>query len=279
MFEELEKVNKRPEPYERYTAQMLWNDEYISKKMLEFHLDEKNDIASRNKVFIDKAVEWTVSRFHVGDDTTICDFGCGPGLYAERFAERGADVTGIDFSENSIQHAKKSAEQKNLKINYILQDYLQFSADDKFDLITFIYLDLCPLSTAQRKTLLGIFYDCLKKEGSIILDVLSVNHFNSVNEKKTYDYSPKNGFWAPGPYYEFINTFKYDDELLILDKHTIVDKTRTREVFNWLQCYSPDSLRKEFEENGFQIEEHYSDISGTPYKQDARDIAIVAKKI
>jgi 2-polyprenyl-3-methyl-5-hydroxy-6-metoxy-1,4-benzoquinol methylase len=40
----------------------------------------------------------------VDESTEIADFGCGPGLYTEKLAERGATVTGIDFSENSIRH-------------------------------------------------------------------------------------------------------------------------------------------------------------------------------
>ncbi len=80
MFEELQKINKRPRPYEFYTTPLLWNDKHISKKMLEFHLDETADPASRNKAFTDKSADWIVSQFNVGAGTKICDFGCDPGL-------------------------------------------------------------------------------------------------------------------------------------------------------------------------------------------------------
>ena len=45
----------------------------------------------------------------MGSNTEIADYGCGPGLYATKMAQRGAIVTGIDFSENSISYAKKLA--------------------------------------------------------------------------------------------------------------------------------------------------------------------------
>ena len=35
----------------------------------------------------------------------ILDLGCGPGLYAELLAKKGHSITGVDFSENSIQYA------------------------------------------------------------------------------------------------------------------------------------------------------------------------------
>ena len=52
---------------------------------------------------IDRSVEWIASRFNIDRDSTIVDFGCGPGLYTPRLAKRGANVTGIDFSGRSIE--------------------------------------------------------------------------------------------------------------------------------------------------------------------------------
>ncbi len=44
----------------------------------------------------------------------IADFGCGPGLYATRLAQRQATVTGIDFSKRSIQYAQEVATREGL---------------------------------------------------------------------------------------------------------------------------------------------------------------------
>ena len=90
MFEELEKIIKRPEPFEFYTASDLWTDEYTSSQMLSYHLNETVDISSRNAEFINRSVEWIASRFNVGKDTSIVDFGCGPGLYSTRLAKHQA---------------------------------------------------------------------------------------------------------------------------------------------------------------------------------------------
>jgi len=279
MFEKLDKINQRPKPFEVYTAEHLWNDKYISKKMLECHLNENIDPASRKKAFLEKSAAWIISRFNTGSETKICDFGCGPGLYTTQFAEKGADVTGIDFSENSIQFAKNSAKQKNLKIDYILQNYLDFSTNKKFDLITLIYDDFCPLSPAQRKSLLNKFHDFLEKDGAVLLDVLSLNFFNETTEKNSFEFVSDNGFWSSEPYYLFLNTFKYQEEKIVLDKYTIIEKKQTRVIYNWLQCFNFESLRKEFRENGFRIIEHFSDVAGAPYNPDSKEIVIIAQKL
>ena len=106
MYNDLKTINSRPEPFEFYTADQLWADSHTSKHMLEFHLNESIDVSSRNKEFIGRSVDWVVSHFNVGSNSRIADFGCGPGLYTTPLAEKGADVTGIDFSERSIRYAK-----------------------------------------------------------------------------------------------------------------------------------------------------------------------------
>ncbi len=83
MFEQLEMMDIRPQPFEFYNAADLWTDEHTSKQMLKFHLDEKLDVSSRNIAFIDQSVDWIVSRFNIGAGKTIADFGCGPGLYTK----------------------------------------------------------------------------------------------------------------------------------------------------------------------------------------------------
>jgi len=278
MFDRLKKINRRPEPFEFYTADALWTDEHISKQMLSLHLNEDVDLASRNRAFIDRSAEWIVSHFKVGPGMRVADFGCGPGLYAMRFAKAGAEVTGVDFSESSINYARKTAAEEGLSIEYVRQNYLEFSSDRKFDLITLIYVDLCPLSPRQREILLGIFRDHLAAGGAVLLDVISMKFFEDSKEARTYEYAPEGGFWSPEAYHMFLNTFKYEQEKVILNKHTIIEKSRTREIFNWLQCFSLESLTEECKQSGLTVVEKYADVAGGAFEADASQMAVVAQK-
>jgi cyclopropane fatty-acyl-phospholipid synthase-like methyltransferase len=278
MYKELEKINSRPEPFQYYTAEELWTDEYTSKQMLKFHLNESIDVSSRNKKFIDLSVEWITSRLNVNNETSIIDFGCGPGLYTTRLAEKGAKVTGIDFSKNSINHAKNVAIENALEIDYVLQNYLFFETDRRFDLITMIMCDFCALSPQQRKELLQKFYRLLKPDGSILLDVYSLESFSQREEQSLYEVNLLNSFWSSEKYYGFLNTFKYNEQKVILDKHTIVEKNKIRTVYNWLQYFSKESLIAEFEVNNFKIENLYSDVAGSEFDSNSGEMAIVATK-
>lgn len=280
MFLELEKINQRPKPFEFYTASELWTDEYTSKQMLDYHLDGNVDISSRNAEFIRRSVDWMVSRFGVREKTTIADFGCGPGLYSKRLAEKQAKVTGIDFSARSIRYARDIAHKEGLDIDYINQNYLEFDTEDRFDLIIMIMCDFCALSPAQRKTILSKFRKLLKPGGYVLLDVYTLEAFQQQEEVAMVEVNLLNGFWSPNKYYGFRNTFKYETEKVILDKYTILEAGRIRTVYNWLQHFDTEMLEAEFRECGLTIETFYADVAGTPFEPDSKknEMAIAARK-
>lgn len=278
MFDELRQINSRPRPFEFYTAAELWTDSHTSKQMLAFHLNADVDVSSRKGEFIDRSVDWIASHFHVQPGVRIADFGCGPGLYATRLAKRGASVTGIDFSPRSIEYARNAATEERLNIEYVNQDYLEFETEDRFDLILMIMCDFSALSPAQRKQMLAKFHRLLLPGGFVLLDVYSLSTFERREEATSYGLNLLGGFWAPVIYYGFLNTFKYDEEKVILDKYTIVGEKRTRTVYNWMQCFSPGGLREEFEQSGFSVESTYADVAGAPFDGTSDEFAVVGKK-
>jgi len=278
MFEELEKINTRPKPFEFYTAGDLWMGDHVSKMMLSFHLNGEIDVSSRNARFIDRSVEWIASHFNVGEATRIADFGCGPGLYAIRLARRHADVTGIDFSPRSIQYAREAASSEGLSIQYVHQDYLEFESRRRFRLILMIMCDYCALSPDQRRHMLRKFHALLEPGGSILLDVYSLAAFEQREETAKYEINLQDGFWSPNKYYGFLNTFKYEKEKVILDKYTLVGASGARTVYNWFQHFSPETLEGELAECGLAVDGLHLDVAGTPYAPGTTEFAIIAKK-
>ncbi len=278
MFNNLKAINERPKPFQYYTAAELWTDEHTSKKMLDYHLNEEIDVSSRNARFINRSVSWIIEKFNLNNKSNVLDFGCGPGLYTNRFAERGINVTGVDFSKRSIEYAAQIASSKNLKVNYIHKNYLEYETQDRFDLITMIMCDYCALSPKQRGIMLNKFKELLKPSGNVLLDVYSLKSYNQREEIAAYEFNHLNNFWSPEDYYCFVNTFKYCDEKIILDKYTIIEKAQTRVIYNWLQYYSVETLRREFEDNGLEVLEFYSDVCGLPYDAESLEFAVVARQ-
>lgn len=279
MFNVLKKINERPKPFEFYTASELWTNEHTAQQMLQYHLNDDIEASSRNSVFIEKSCDWIADHFNI-NGKKIIDFGCGPGLYASKLAQRGAFVTGIDFSENSINYARAAAKEKELEINYIVSDYLDFETAEKFDLIIMIMCDFCALSPNQRKTLLTKFKAILKPEGSILMDVYSLSNFEKKSESAAYEKNQLFGFWSPSDYYTFVNTFKYEDEKVLLDKYTIYEANKDEKiVYNWLQHYSVGKLQAELNQNGLLVKEQLASVAGGKFDSKSNEFAIIAGHI
>jgi SAM-dependent methyltransferase len=268
-----------PKPFEFYTASELWTDDYTSAQMLAFHLNENVDLSSRKMAFIDKSVDWLVSHLGITTGVSVVDFGCGPGLYTSRLAKTGADITGIDFSARSIEYARDQARTMGLDINYLNQNYLDFTTDIQFDVVLMIFCDFCALSPTQREIMLGKFHSILKPGGRIVLDVYSLTAFDQRVETFRYEMNLLNGFWSPEPYFGFLNAFKYGEEKVTLDKYTIVGRATSKNIYNWLQHFSVESLTEEFRKAGLVVAEVYSDVTGKPYDAEANEFAIIATKV
>jgi len=65
---------------------------------------------------------------------------------------------------------------------------------------------------------------------------------------------------------------------VVLDKYTIVTDSKIKTVYNWLQYFSPQELKKEFERCGLNIVEQYANVAGNEFVPDGDEFAIVAKK-
>lgn len=83
-------------------AEHFWTDPHIARQMLAAHLDPTTDAASRRPETIQRSVAWIVQTLGLRPGNRVLDLGCGPGLYAIRLAQDGLQVTGVDFSQNSI---------------------------------------------------------------------------------------------------------------------------------------------------------------------------------
>ncbi|WP_312810974.1 hypothetical protein [Sedimentibacter sp.] len=79
----------KPKLYEPSTAP-FWDDENISKYMLDAHLNPNIEAASRQLDFIKKSVEWISTMFKNTSEKRLLDLGCGPGIYVLRKKRRGS---------------------------------------------------------------------------------------------------------------------------------------------------------------------------------------------
>jgi 2-polyprenyl-3-methyl-5-hydroxy-6-metoxy-1,4-benzoquinol methylase len=63
----------------------------------------------------------------------ILDVGCGTGRHAIELTKRGYRVTGIDYSENQLQHARQKAAELHLGIDFLHHDARDLPFNAQFD--------------------------------------------------------------------------------------------------------------------------------------------------
>jgi 2-polyprenyl-3-methyl-5-hydroxy-6-metoxy-1,4-benzoquinol methylase len=247
-----------PKPYDKGTS-VMWTDKYISKQLLELHLNPDTDTASRKEETIKKTIQWILKELNK-EDAEILDLGCGPGLYTEKIAKLGHKVTGIDFSQNSIAYAKEIAKQNNLNINYICKNYLDLDFDNQFDLIIMIYCDFGVLSIEQREVLLGKIYRALKQGGIFIFDALNKYAIDNLNFQKSWEFSQK-GFWKDKPYLYLSESFHYPEQKAILDQHIVIDEDDEFKIYRfWNHYFDGNDIEEKFTEVGFNRVQSYQNI-------------------
>jgi SAM-dependent methyltransferase len=278
MYTELSDIHQRPEPFSVYTADVLWTEPHLSQQMLHYHLNQDTELASRPLPAIDAVVDWIDGKFNL-NGKQICDLGCGPGLYTQRFAERGARVHGLDFSASSIAYAQKTARETNSSVEYRVANYLKDPLPPGQDLVTMIYCDLCVLSPRQREVVYQKVREALKPGGSFLFDVMSMNAYEASEETSAFGRRFMGGFWAEGDYFAFQNTFKYDAEKVSLDKYTVVEAHRIWQVFNWMQYFDSSDIIAELTRNGFDAVEIAHDFANSSNGGDETHFGVIAKLV
>ena len=270
MYQELLKALVKPALYEK-TDTLFWNDPHIAKSMLEAHLNPELEAVSRKPETIDKAVDFIETL--VSKEAKILDIGCGPGLYTKRLSDKGFNVTGLDFSDNSIAYAKAHDTQTT----YLVQDYLEMDFENEFDLITFIYCDYGALVPEDREKILKNSYRALKSGGQLLFDVFTKSSVMSQAKSREIDISDGLGFWSGHPYIALHGHFIYD-EGVIGDRYAIYEANQNR-IFNiWTVGFSESQLSDEVENTGFKVMQTFGGIENRPFDENGELLAMLVEK-
>lgn len=268
--------NNKPELFTKNTLK-FWDDEHISKGMLEAHLNPDWDAATRKHEFITRSVEWITELAAPGKYPDLLDLGCGPGLYDEKFYKKGYHVTGVDFSQRSVKYAKTVAADNNSKIIYLYQDYLTITYREEFDLVTLIYCDYGVLSQEDRNRLLNNIYRALRPGGKLVVDVFTPKVYQGREESKSWSFQ-KSGFWCDKPHLCLNAFYRYDESNTMLEQAVIITEDNIKSYYIWDHTFTPEELRRELADGGFNKIEYFNDVAGTPFTSDTEVICAVATK-
>lgn len=273
----LEEYSRRPPLFAPGTA-TFWNDPHISKGLLSCHLDPECDLASRYPHVVERSVEWIIKESGLKRGEAVLDLGCGPGLYCSRYADAGLEVTGIDFSERSINYAREAAQGDGRFIDYHCMDYRELDFTDSHELVTLIYCDLGVFSPGETRDLLSRIYLALKPGGKFIFDLYTKNVLSKQEEGRRWEYNDQ-GLFSAEPYMLFQETFVYTEEQSYLRQFITATADGTMQLYRlWGHCYHPAEIEEMLREAGFREIKLFDDITGKSYTGEGDTMAVAAAK-
>jgi len=179
--------SRRPEPWAE-GENIPWNQPDFSRRMLQEHLSQEHDLASRRGEIIDSQVGWIHRTLLGGRPGRVTDLGCGPGLYTTRLAQLGHTCTGIDFSPASVAHAREHLPQSGPAPRYLLADLREAPYPADQDLVMLLYGEFNVFKPADTATILTRAYAALKPGGRLLLEP---HTFDGVKRD-----SDERGWWA-----------------------------------------------------------------------------------
>lgn len=94
----------------------------------------------------------------------VLDVACGTGTLANLFEKDGYNVTAFDKSSEMIKVAK----EKNMRVNFFVEDMLEFNLNQKFDLIVCAYDSINHIKNWER--FFKKVHKHLKNDGVFIFD-------------------------------------------------------------------------------------------------------------
>lgn len=275
-FKKILENDKRPSLYE-YTGELFWNDPHISKQMLKAHLNPNHDAASRNRQAIENTVNHLFELGILKKGMRVLDLGCGPGLYSELIQAKGAQVVGLDGSRNSIEYAQERNKRLGLGIKYLYMDFFDMVFDNEFDVVLQIYGELNTFSPINRDRLLSCVRKALKKDGKFVFDVTTRLNRDLASTKPSW-YASESGFWSNEPHLVLEQSYDYPEASAWVDQTIVVDTRGVKIYRNWFNDYNVSSITEVMQNNGYQIEHCWGDLSGAEYTDSSNWIGVIARK-
>lgn len=158
-------LSRTPEPQPWQEGERVpWDNPDFSKRVLEEHLAQDNDAASRPQKIIKKHVGWINAILLRGKKSHILDLGCGPGLYTVPLAKLGHQCAGIDVAPAAIEYARKHAPQG---CTYQLADIRTAEYGTEYDLVMLIFGAFNLFKPADARLILERIHASLKPGGML----------------------------------------------------------------------------------------------------------------
>lgn len=280
IFSLLDLIQRTPAPIPWDEGDNIpWNEPGFSHRMLQEHLSQAHDAASRRFTRIDQQVDW-ICRFLLGKKPgRILDLGCGPGLYTERLARHGHTCVGIDYSPASINYARQVAQREALACTYLNQDLRQADFGTDFDLTMQIFGEFNVFCLEDACSILVKARHALEPDGRLLLEVHSFDTLYRMGHAPAVWYTAPQGLFADQPHLLLEESFWDADSQAVTKRYFLVDAATgsVRRYAASYQAYSVEGYRTLLAKTGFAVIDIHPALGEVATESSSEFIAITAQ--
>lgn len=268
-----------PEPWSE-GDKIPWNKPGFSRRILEYHLSQEHDLASRRLKIIDKHVKWIHSYILEKKPSSILDLGCGPGFYSNRLTSLGHSCVGIDFSPASIEYAKKKATDANQDIEYQCEDIRTGDYGSGYDLSMMVYGEFNVFNKEDIKSILLKAFNSLDDGGVFIAEPNRFDTIKGVGETPASWYSAESGLFSPEPHLCLMENFWNNTQRTAISRYIIVDAESGEATLHAssMIVYTRDDYKRLLKDAGFNEVEFHESLTGDTVELNTNLEVIIARK-
>lgn len=243
---------------------MDWTEEYFDDIYLKYFLLQQDE--ARTKAQVDFIEKFLKPKFYV------LDAGCGIGRHSIELAKRGYSVLGVDSNSKYIEIARNRKNDLNLmNVNFEALDMRNLNFLEKFDAVINMWSSFGYFDDESNKKILINFFNALKKDGILILDIENRDYILKYFIRETFKEKEGGVFILERRKFNPINS-------VVSTHRYIVGPNLRKDYIRHVRIYSLTEIINLFKEVGFKQIEYFGNYNFEKFHVDSERIIAVGKK-
>ncbi|MCP4965184.1 MAG: methyltransferase domain-containing protein [bacterium] len=241
-----------------------WDEPAFSQRMLNEHLAQDHDLASRRLSLIDSQVSRLIETSIPAAPARVLDLACGPGLYLHRIAAAGHSGVGIDFSPASIDHARSEADAAGYDLIYHHDDLRTADFGSGFDTILLLYGQINVFRRTEALKILTKAHAALVPGGKLVLEPQTFSHIRLTGQAPPVWSSHESGLFGADPHLTLTESSWYEASAVTTQRFYIVDAATGAVERHALssEAYTDEQLTNTLNDAGFAEVTHRPSLTG-----------------